>query len=74
MGQLPPGEWHIPNPGKLVDRQITMQNDNSVTIVATYDDGTVITATMSESGIPSIHINKNCLVDEATRTITVVKN
>ena len=68
------GQWTIVAPGKLLSRDV-QPGDDDVTIVATYDDGTVITSTMRGNGSIDVNINRNGLVvDEEKREIRVVKD
>ncbi len=67
-----PVEVNFRAPGKMIDRQITISKDGSTTAVITYDEGTVVTVTMTAEGVPSIHVNKSVALDPVTGELTVV--
>jgi hypothetical protein len=70
---LPAGRWDLPTPGG--PHQVHVEPIESGMIVTTsYDDGTVIKATMHADGRLNVHINKPVAVDLGTREIRILRD
>ena len=63
-------EWRFVAPAAEKSRNVNMTN-NKVVVRVEYEDGTILETSIDESGSPSMHVNKDCVIDEAKHEIRI---
>ncbi len=70
---LPAGKWDVPTPGGPFQSHLKPIKDGMI-LTTSYEDGTVIKATMHADGRINLHIDKPVAVDVDTREIRILRD